>query len=176
MPVLAMATTPAPFRPGHSEHSPDGTPDWTWISRTLLRIAGALTGNTDDAEELTQRTLAALLAKAPHKVAHLGYARRSMLRLWLDEQRSLRRRFRALASFALVNRRHADDTGPETRELARRVINTLPPVQRAVLVLRLVEGLTSDEIATSLDIDVRAVRSNLHLARARICNALKEHA
>ena len=53
----------------------------------------------------------------------------------------------------------------ETREILDRAIAALPPSYRAVLVLRDVEGLSSEEVAEAVGDSVAAVKSRLHRAR-----------
>lgn len=149
-------------------------PDWELLSQGLRRCAVALTGRADEADDLAQQTLAHLLARAPEKVAHVGYARRTMTRLWLDSQRSLRRRLRR---YTLVARRtitpHTSRLSDvEQAQRVRACIDALPARQRAVLVLRLIEGLDYAQIAEALDSNVSGVRANLHLARRAIARSL----
>ncbi len=166
-----MATTPST--------SPAREPDWPDLRRRLVRFATALTRSVEEAEELTQQTFAALLAKAPDSADHFGYARTTLTRLWLDRQRSLRRRFRALRTAAAGFLDHRADRdrldAMEQAERARRAIELLPARQRAALVMRLIEGLDYDTIAESLGCDAGAVRSSLHLARTRLREALGDH-
>jgi RNA polymerase sigma factor (sigma-70 family) len=152
--------------------------DWTALSGRLQRSALALTGSHADADDLTQQTLATLLARRPDKVSHVGYARTTMLRLWLDRQRSLRRRLGRLGRLATglepwhVDR---DDSGVHEETVRmQEALGKLPPRQRAVIVLRLVEELDYAQIAETLQCSVGAVRSTLHLARARLRDALGE--
>ncbi len=154
------------------------SPDWAALSERLQRMAMALTHRPDDAEELTQQTFAVLLAKNPDRVEHLGYARQTMMRLWLDRQRSVRRRVSHLARLAFSARRWHVDADPlsagEQKARTRRAIESLPPKQRAVLVLRLVEELEYDQIASALNCSVQAVRAHLHLGRRRLREMLGE--
>jgi RNA polymerase sigma factor (sigma-70 family) len=151
-------------------------PDWQVVSDALRRYALALTGRTAEAEDLAQQTLAHLLARAPDKATHAGYARRTMTRLWLDDQRSLRRRLRR---YALLARRSIESSTPGegmtdgelTGAVARRIA-VLPPQQRAVLVMRLVEDMDYEHIAEALETSVSAVRANLHLARRALASSL----
>ena len=53
----------------------------------------------------------------------------------------------------------------ETRAELERALDALPPRYRAVLVLRDVEGLSSEETAAVLAESVSAVKSCLHRAR-----------
>ena len=154
------------------------SPDWAALSERLGRMAIALAHHADDAEELTQQTFAALLAKNPDRVEHLGYARRTMVRLWLDRQRSVRRRVAHLARLAFSARRWHTDADPlsvsEQKARMRLAIESLPPKQRAVLVLHLVEEIGYDQIASALNCSVQTVRAQLHLGRRRVREMLGE--
>ncbi|MHC4217342.1 MAG: RNA polymerase sigma factor [Planctomycetota bacterium] len=157
-------------------HPDAGGQDWADLRRRLQGCALALTGSPEAADELAQQTLATLLARRPEKASHLGYARRTLVRLWLDQQRSSRRQVIRAARLAVSRARWHLDGDPESdREQVRRIQEaaaTLPPRQRAVLVLRVVEGLEYDRIADLLECSVDSARSSLHLARARLRQAL----
>ncbi len=152
--------------------TPNPSTDWEGIQRTLLGVAQGLTSNAAERDDLVQETLATLLAKAPEKALHRGYARSTLVRLWLDHQRSLRRRLARMARAAFLRPVHHTDAPAMDRDeqvrLVREAIEELPPRQRAAIVLRLVDGLPYEEIAESIGCDERAARSNLHLARARL--------
>lgn len=148
------------------------TPDWSAMTERLRQVALALTRSRDDADDLAQATLATLLAKNPDRAEHIGYARQTMIRLWLDQQRSLRRRMLRVARLALTRRPwHVDRDRlsiSEEHERVRRAIASLPPRQQAVVVLRVAEGLSYAEIAETLGCSLGAVRANLHLGRQRV--------
>lgn len=155
--------------------NPAAAADWAHLAERLRRLAVALTGDRDRAEDLCQGTLAAMLARAPEQVGNIGYARKAMLRRWLDEQRSLRRRAERVARLAgmMGTRRWAGspEEGVGRAEALARVrgaMGGLPARQRAVLVMRLVEGLEYEQIAAELGCSVAAVRASLHLARQRV--------
>lgn len=63
----------------------------------------------------------------------------------------------------------------EARELLRAAVGALPPVQQAVLTLRDVEGLDSDEVCEMLDLSVGNQRVLLHRARARVRTELERY-
>jgi RNA polymerase sigma-70 factor, ECF subfamily len=63
----------------------------------------------------------------------------------------------------------------EVRDLLVTAIGTLPDRQRAVLVLRDVHGLDTEEVADSLDLSVGNVRVLLHRARVRLRNLLEDY-
>jgi len=60
----------------------------------------------------------------------------------------------------------------EARQMLNRALDTLPAEQRAVFVLRAVEGLSYREIAESLDISMGTVMSRLSRAREKLRAAL----
>jgi len=155
-------------------------PDWAALSANLRDMARALVGprGEEAAEELAQRAVVRLMVKAPGRAAHLGYARSTLVRLWLDEQRSTRRRLARLAVLARSPARSRNDHDhlDQSERLAhlRRRIDRLPPTQRAVLVMRLVGEMTASDIARALDLTEPAVRSALHAARARLRAELEQ--
>lgn len=155
-----------------SPHTPPVEADWPAISRRLLRVARALTGRADEAEDLAQQAIAAVLARRPEMAGHEGYLRTTMVRAWLDRERSLRRRVARAAAWARLRPAwHTDVNAGEQGErlgLVRREIDRLPARQRLVLTLRLVEGMGYEQIAEAMGCEVGAVRSNLHAARARL--------
>ena len=164
------------------------TPDWPAIRERLVRVARALSARPQDAQEaedLAQESLARLIAAHartptldPDRIAH-----RTLVNLFLDRKRRLRRAMaRALrwhsAGTSAVN---AAPPGPtaalqrsEDVERALGAIDRLPPTQRVVLVLRVLEGLPYEAIAESLGSNVPAVRATLHVARARLARAMEE--
>lgn len=77
---------------------------WAGTIERLRRIALALTRSPDDADDLTQQTLLTLLSRKPDCADHIGFGRTTMVRLWLDQQRSIRRRLARLGRLALMQR------------------------------------------------------------------------
>ena len=63
----------------------------------------------------------------------------------------------------------------ETRAILERAIDELPAPYRTVLVLRDVEGLSSEEVAEIVGDSVSAVKSRLHRARMALREALTRH-
>lgn len=62
------------------------------------------------------------------------------------------------------------------RDLLSRVLGSLAPEDREVLVLRELEGFSGDEVADMLGITVPAMKSRLHRARLRFVATLREMA
>jgi len=63
----------------------------------------------------------------------------------------------------------------ETLELIGRAIAALPPRQRAVITLRDVEGLSSEEVCNVLELSDTNQRVLLHRARSQVRAALERH-
>jgi RNA polymerase sigma-70 factor (ECF subfamily) len=63
----------------------------------------------------------------------------------------------------------------ETQALIRRVIDALPPGQMRVIVLRDVEGWSSEEICNALEITETNQRVLLHRARSKVRQALEDY-
>ncbi len=63
----------------------------------------------------------------------------------------------------------------ETGAVLEAAIAELPPAQRAVITLRDLQGLETDEICNILDVTVSNQRVLLHRARARVRSALERH-
>ena len=143
----------------------------------LLRTAYLLTGDPHTAQDLVQTTLAKLylhwgrISDREHVDA---YARRALV----NEHRSQWRR---------ASRRHEvlpgdlpETAGPETSYDGRSAalwafVQTLPPRQRAVVVLRYYEQLTEAETAEVLGIGVGTVKSQTSRALATLRGRLPEH-
>lgn len=141
------------------------------IRGVLRSRALALGADTHQAEDLAQQALANVLAKAPEKATHAGYAIQTLTRLWLDHQRSLRARTARLkrAALSTLAGKPLLEAHDDTRAaIIRAAIDRLPPKQRAALVLRIVEGLGYSAIAEALGCTEEAARASLHEARARM--------
>lgn len=63
----------------------------------------------------------------------------------------------------------------ETRAILNRAIDDLPQHYRAVLVLRDIEGLSTEEVAETLGESVASVKSRLHRARMALREQLTRH-
>jgi RNA polymerase sigma-70 factor, ECF subfamily len=63
----------------------------------------------------------------------------------------------------------------ETRMCLERAIEALPPNQREIIILRDIEGWTSDEICSTLGISEGNQRVLLHRARSKVRSALEKY-
>jgi len=144
----------------------------------LLRLAVMLTGRTDEAEELLQRTFLRAQSHADRIVsmgAPAAYLRQVMVHEHLSGLRLLRRRPRSDGDAGLDMLPAPDEHGRvELHDEAWRALATLPRKQRAVLVLRFYEDLPDREIAGALDCSKATVRSQAHRALATLRSRLTD--
>lgn len=63
----------------------------------------------------------------------------------------------------------------EARAEMRRAIEELPPTLRSVFVLRDVQGLSTEETASTLDLSISAVKSRLMRARLKLREQLSQY-
>jgi RNA polymerase sigma-70 factor (sigma-E family) len=129
---------------------------------TLLRFGLLLTGNLADAEDLVQTALTRTAVRWPamrNRDRPEAYVRQAMVRLHVNRWRSLLSRERLAAQ---VPDRAVPAGGIESlavRQTMWAALATLPPRQRAVLVLRYYEDLSEAEIAQVLDCRPGTVKS-----------------
>ncbi len=142
---------------------------WT----ALYRTAYLLTGNRPDAEDLVQTALIKTYlswSKVAGAASPDAYVRRILTNCYISGRRPLR-----VTRERLVDRT-PDIAVPATTTEDRMAlwphIESLPPKQRAVVVLRYYEDLSEQQIADALGCSVGAVKSNasraLDALRARV--------
>lgn len=130
-------------------------------SPALHRYAYLLTGNSYDADDLVQEALIRLRgawARIQRRDDPTGYTRTTIARLYVSFWR--RRRHESIVSD--LPDAAADDPGIAKairRAAMLRALATLPPRQRAVIVLRFYENQTEEQIAETLGISRGTVRS-----------------
>lgn len=127
----------------------------------LLRAAYLLTGDRDAAQDLAQETLVRLLMAWPRVRAAddpFAYSRRTMLNLYL---RSRRRRWHGERPQEILPETPAPDdhARADQRDLLNRALATLPPRQRAAVVLRQFEDLSEAETAHVMRCSTGTVKS-----------------
>jgi RNA polymerase sigma-70 factor (sigma-E family) len=131
---------------------------------TLYRYGYLLTGNHHDAEDLVQDALIRLRthwSRVARRDDPVGYVRTTMTRLHISKWR----RHRHESPTSAVPDQGLLDPGLERAEravnkaLVWAALATLPPRQRAVLVLRFYEHLSDEEIAGTLGVSRGTVRS-----------------
>lgn len=137
-------------------------------SGDLVRFAHALCGDRHLAEDLVQAVLARAHGRWP-KIIRVERPEAYVRRMIVNEHLSWRRRRsnRELASAAPPDTALEDGSGQRAeRDRLWQLLATLPPKQRAAVVLRYYEDLPDQQIAQVLDCSESTVRSQI--ARALI--------
>lgn len=135
----------------------------------IYRFGLRMCGDEDSAREVLQETMLAAFRNLP------GFRGEASLSTWL---------YQIARSFCIKERRGGHPSTPidtstpdqapapdmqaharQIGEALARAIATLPPEQREVLVLRDVEGLSAQEAAAVVGVEVGALKSRLHRAR-----------
>ena len=162
----------------------------TEYEKAVYAIAQRMTGNAEDAADMTQETF----IKAYNSLS--SFRGDSKFSVWLyriannvclDFLRSKSRR-------PTVSLSAEDDDGEETqldiadesqspelllessltRDAVRRGLDSLPPDYKQILLLREIQGLSYEEIAAALGIESGTVKSRIFRARKRLCTFLIE--
>jgi len=180
---------PAAGSPSGDPDAPWSPPSWEEIvvqhSARVYRLAYRLTGNPHDAEDLTHdvfiRVFRSLHSYTPGTFE--GWLHRITTNVFLDRMRRRQRiRFDALPDDAAA-RMASVEPGPEAAFEAthldddiQRALDALPPEFRAAVVLCDIEGLSYEEIATTLGVKLGTVRSRIHRGRAALRQSLAHRA
>lgn len=138
-------------------------------SSALFRVALALTGDRQAAEDLLQHALTQTLARWRQVGDNPeGYVRRVMYHTQVSFWRR-RGRLREVAVEEVPEHASPDETSTVDLRLAlRRALLRLGARQRAVLVARFLEDLSEHQTAELLGCSIGTVRSQTHRALARL--------
>jgi RNA polymerase sigma-70 factor (sigma-E family) len=139
------------------------------------RLAFLLTGERAQAEDLVHDAFVRCVGRFGHLRAHEAfdaYLRRTIVNLHTSRLRRVRVEREFLAKEAAHVERGASGAMPDvaTRQDLWQRLRTLPPRQRAVLVLRYYEDLSERETADAMRCSIAAVKS----LTARATAALRE--
>jgi RNA polymerase sigma factor (sigma-70 family) len=164
-------------------------PTWEEIVREhsarVYRLAFRLTGNMHDAEDLTHdvfiRVFRSLDSYQPGTFE--GWLHRITTNAFLDKMRRKQRiRFDALSDDAAA-RLPTREVGPEQSyndthfdDDVQRALDALSADFRAAVVLCDIEGMSYEEIASTLGIKLGTVRSRIHRGRSQLREALAHRA
>jgi len=154
------------------------------FQRRVLALAYQLTGDPDDAQEIAQDVF--LRAHRYLSGFHLDRPFTPwLLRITVHAAWRHRRRSRAhlhlvpmeeAEAQAVPSREPAGETAVlegERRRLLTEALDELAPQERAVFVLREMQGLSTEEVARALKIRPVTVRRHASRARARLLELLK---
>lgn len=155
--------------------------------RTVFRLCRSILRHSEDAEDATQEVLVRAfqsLGQFAGRGAYGAWLRRLTVNHCLNRTQTVSARLssRSYSLDLLADTLTASrDSDPEERLLRSEERNRiqceleqLPDSQRAALALRLIEGLTYEEIADLMGVPVNSVRSWLHRGRNRLREALQE--
>lgn len=145
------------------------------LARTVVAMLGASAEVDDVVQDVFIRFYQSI-ERIDDTANVMAYLKRIAINRSLDV---LRRRKRMLARFIskdddtvqFTEPVAAHDDTPEARErvaLVQRAIQTLPPKHRAVLVLRMIEGYSTEETAAILDLPYGTVLSRLSRAQKKL--------
>ena len=171
---------------GSDVAGPEWTPPtWEQVVREhsarVYRLAYRLTGNTHDAEDLTQEVFVRVFRALPTYTPGTfeGWLHRITTNLFLDLARRRQRiRFEGLADDAAGQLSCDGPTPPQAFDARHldtditEALRALPPEYRAAVVLCDIEGLSYEEIADTLGVKLGTVRSRIHRGRAHLRTAL----
>jgi RNA polymerase sigma-70 factor (sigma-E family) len=139
----------------------------------LTRFAGALTGDQALAEDVLSDALLKV-ARRWRRISGMhnagAYVRRVVVSTYLSDRRKHQRRAtEPAADLATLDTPSPDASASViARDEVERLLATLPPRQRAAIVLRYLFDETDEEIAETLGCTTGTVRSHLSHARAAL--------
>lgn len=155
-------------------------------NQRLFRLARAVLRNDSEAEDVVQEAYVRAYANLA------SFQGRSRLSTWLTRillHEALRRRRQKLRAQSMeperLDRFHesqheTEPAGTESRRETSAVLcealDALPTKLRAVVMLRLVEGLSTRETASCLRISESDVKVSLHRARGMLAEAIQQRA
>ena len=145
------------------------------------RLAFLLVGERAQAEDLVHDAFVKCVGRFGHLRAHEAfdaYLRRTIVNLHTSRLRRVRVERAFIATEAARAERAASGAMPDvaTREDLWQRLRTLPPRQRAVLVLRYYEDLSERETADAMRCSVAAVKSLTARATAALREGMGEDA
>ncbi len=149
---------------------------------STTRLAMRLTGNWDVAEELVQETMLRAVRNW-ESFRHQSLFKKRLYRILINAFRDQLRR-QPKADFTQIEETDCPATeataeakaeAGELGEIVASLIAELPERQREVLVLTTYESFSSEQIATTLNINIANVHSNLCTARRRLKQQLSHY-
>lgn len=147
---------------------------------TLYRFARLFLGNRADAEEIVQEIYVKLLeqrAAVPEEISR-AWLYRVVLNACMDFRKSWWQRRRQGSGVLMLvgdGRPSAEEAmldSERTREL-HRVLQRLPRRLRAAVILRDIEGLSYEDVATALNCSVGTVSSRLNRGRKILADVMR---
>ncbi len=142
------------------------------VKDKLYRFALRMTGDVAEAEDVVQEVFIKVWNKRDDMqevLNHEAYCMTLTRNLSLDKLRSKHRRTSEIGEALQLTDSHStpyDETEKsDAIESIRKWMQDLPEKQRLTMHLRDIEGMTYDEISTTLEMSLAQVKVNLHRAR-----------
>lgn len=147
-------------------------------SDVLIRMAGLITRDWDEARDAVQDALVALYARwSELPVERLdAYVHRSVINACLIRLRRRRRLFPVAEPHRLPGELASGDLAADVvrAELAWKLCAELPPAQRAAVVLRFYRDLSFADVGAALGCPESTARSHVHRALATLRTRYRE--
>jgi len=150
----------------------------------VYSVALRVLGNESEAEDLTQelfialyRKLKSFLFRSSFKTWLYRMAMNMTLNAYNRRARETGRRadYDKAEAVAAVGASQPDEAGRQDSEkVVKELLEGLSPEHRSCIVLREIEGLSYDEIAVALNININTVRSRLKRAREALISRARE--
>jgi len=182
--AMSAITAPTTTTPVPDQATGWVTPTWDEVVREhsarVYRLAYRLSGNRQDAEDLTQETFIRVFRSLANFAPGTfeGWLHRITTNLFLDMVRRRQRiRFDALPE----DTERLPGSAPSPEQVytdthldpeVQAALDALSPDFRVAVVLCDIEGLTYEEIAATLGIKLGTVRSRIHRGRVQLREAL----
>jgi len=160
------------------------------LERQLYVTAYSIIPDPDEAMDIVQETFVRLykhLKRIRSEAGFKCFVFKMATNCAIDRRRRLKRKKLSLdedgavpasVEIELSRRNENPETYVEKRELMQKVqavVDGLPPRQKLCLILADLDGLSKKEIAKTLGCPQGTVRSNLHIARLKLRQALADH-
>jgi len=144
----------------------------------LRRFALAMTNSLPDAEDLVQGAVERALRheRSWQQGTRLdSWMFKMMQNLWVDERRAHRRKAEPIDNHLQLPGEDGRETlfAPIHLAEVRDIVQSLPEEQRAILALVVLDGMSYQQTAETLDIPIGTVMSRLARARAAIAKRLE---
>ncbi len=155
----------------------------TWMHRLgprLVALSTSICHDRDQAEEIVQEAFIKLWRKPPDagEVAYTSWMRRVVTNLSINALNRTRRP-KPLPEFSSDPALRSRDTSETSREMSEELalvwsaMDRLDSAKRAILMLRVGEQLSYEQIAHHLDVPVGTVMSRLNRARRALMDEMK---
>lgn len=160
-------------------------------SKIVYNLALRMVGNQEDAADLAQDAFLKAFTSLPSfrgECRFSSWLYKLTTNLCLDHIRKRSRQKTVPLYYEddegneemleIPDERISPETEAERRQLREEVrsgLEQLPPMQREILVLREIGGLSYDEIGAQLDLEAGTVKSRIFRARKKLCEILSKN-